>query len=180
LSSLHRRIASRLRFRDYIKQHRTGSRPASTAPSELPPVQHRSLTRLYAELYQLLIGYRLTIALSLLGSSVGTLLKLVPPFASKVVIDYIIPGHPLPAAVVAWSPISIPESPKASLVALVGLVLIVSVVGKLLGLSTRWYTTRTTKRVQVAVRRKVYEHAMRLPLHRVYQLKSGGGFKPVA
>ena len=35
-------------------------------------------------------------------------------------------------------------------------------------------TTRTTKRVQVAVRRKVYEHAMRLPLHRVYQLKSGG------
>ena len=174
MSSLHRRIASRLRFRDYIKQHRTGSRPDSKAPSELPPTQHRSLTRLYSELYQLLIGYRLTIALSLLGASVGTLLKLVPPFASKVVIDYIIPGHPVPARIVAWSPIAIPESPKASLVALVGLVLVVSVVGKLLGLSTRWYTTRTTKRVQVAVRRKVYEHAMRLPLHRVYQLKSGG------
>ena len=46
--------------------------------------------------------------------------------------------------------------------------------GKLLGLSSRWQATRVTKRVQVAVRRKVYEHAMRLPLHRVYQLKSGG------
>ena len=46
--------------------------------------------------------------------------------------------------------------------------------GKFLGLSSRWQATRTTKRVQVAVRRKVYEHAMRLPLHRVYQLKSGG------
>ena len=54
------------------------------------------------------------------------------------------------------------------------LVLVVSVLGKLFGLSSRWQTTRATKRVQVAVRRKVYEHAMRLPLHRVYQLKSGG------
>ena len=46
--------------------------------------------------------------------------------------------------------------------------------GQVLGLSSRWQATRATKRVQVAVRRKVYEHAMRLPLHRVYQLKSGG------
>ena len=174
LSSLHRRIGSRLRFRDYIKQHRTGSSAALTAPSDQPPLKHRSLTRLYRELYQLLIGYRLTIALALVGASVGTLLKLVPPFASKVVIDYIIPAKPLPAGIMAWSPIPFPESPKARLVVLVGLVLVVSVLGKLLGLSTRWFTTRTTKRVQVAVRRKVYEHAMRLPLHRVYQLKSGG------
>ena len=67
-----------------------------------------------------------------------------------------------------------PESPKARLIALVALVLVVSVLGKLFGLSSRWRATRVTKRVQVAVRRKVYEHAMRLPLHRVYQLKSGG------
>ncbi len=52
--------------------------------------------------------------------------------------------------------------------------MVVSVLGKVLGLSSRWQATRATKRVQVAVRRKVYEHAMRLPLHRVYQLKSGG------
>ena len=174
MSSLHRRIASRLRFRDYIKQHRTGSKPASTAPSELPPVQHRPLTQLYRELYRLLIGYRLTIALALVGSSIATLLKLIPPFVTKAVIDYVILANPLPARVVFWSPISLPESPKALLVALVGLVLVVSVLGKLLGLSTRWYTTKTTKRIQVAMRRKVYEHAMRLPLHRVYQLKSGG------
>ena len=89
-------------------------------------------------------------------------------------IDYVILAHPLPARVIAWSPVPLPESPKARLVALVSLVLVVSVLGKLFGLSSRWHTTRTTKRVQVAVRRKVYEHAMRLPLHRVYQLKSGG------
>ena len=110
MSSLHRRIGSRLRFRDYIDQHRTGSQPAATAPSEQPPAKHRSLTRLYRELYHLLIGYRLTIALALVGSSVGTLLKLVPPFASKIVIDYIIPGIPLPARIVASLPWHLPVS----------------------------------------------------------------------
>ena len=42
------------------------------------------------------------------------------------------------------------------------------------GLWSRWQTTRMTKRVQVAVRKKVFDHAVRLPLHRVYDLKSGG------
>jgi ATP-binding cassette subfamily B protein/subfamily B ATP-binding cassette protein MsbA len=56
----------------------------------------------------------------------------------------------------------------------VSIVFVVSVIGKILGLSTRWHATRANKRVQVAIRRQVYEHAMRLPLHRVYQLKSGG------
>jgi len=144
------------------------------APPDQPPPRHRSLTRLYRELYRLLVGYRLTIALALLGLSLATLLKLIPPLATKVVIDYVILANPLPDEVVAWSPISIPDSPKMRLAALVGVVLFVSVLGKILGLSTRWHATRATKRVQVAVRRKVYEHAMRLPLHRVYQLKSGG------
>jgi len=157
-----------------VKLYGAGSRRGPAAQAEPAPVKHRSLTRLYGELYQLLIGHRLTIAVALLGLSLATLLKLIPPLAIKIVIDYVIPALPLPAGVVAWSPISIPDSPKARLTALVGLVLFVSVLGKILGLSTRWNATRATKRVQVAVRRKVYEHAMRLPLHRVYQLKSGG------
>jgi ATP-binding cassette subfamily B protein/subfamily B ATP-binding cassette protein MsbA len=119
-------------------------------------------------------GHRLTIALALAGLSLATLLKLVPPLATKGVIDYVIMGKPLPPAVTAWSPVALPDSPKALLIVLVGLVFVVSIVGKVLGLSTRWQATRTNKRVQIAVRRQVYDHAMRLPLHRVYQLKSGG------
>ena len=174
MSSLHRRIASRLRFQDYIAAHRGGLQAASTVPSDRAPAKHRALPQLYRELYRLLIGYRLTILLALIGDSMATLLKLIPPAATKAVIDYVILAHPLPGVVIAWSPVPLPEAPKGHLVVLVSLVLIVSVLGKLFGLSSRWYTTRTTKRVQVAVRRKVYEHAMRLPLHRVYQLKSGG------
>ena len=51
---------------------------------------------------------------------------------------------------------------------------VVSALGTAISLWGRWLATRTTKRVQVTVRRKVFEHAVRLPLHRVYQLKSGG------
>ena len=174
LSSLHQRIASRRRFSEYIARYRAGSQPPSAAAADQPPAKHRSLSRLYRELYRLLAGYRLTIVLALLGASVATLLKLVPPAATKAVIDYVILMRPLPEKVVEWSPVAFPESPKARLVVLVLLVLVVSILGKFFGLTSRWQTTRTTKRVQVAVRRKVYEHAMRLPLHRVYQLKSGG------
>jgi ATP-binding cassette subfamily B protein/subfamily B ATP-binding cassette protein MsbA len=125
-------------------------------------------------LYESLRGHRWTMGLALLGLSLATLLKLIPPAATKVAIDYVLLGRPLPLLVAEWSPVQIPESAKGRLAVLVALMMIVSVIGKGLGLSSRWQATRTTKRVQVAIRRRVYEHAMRLPLHRVYQLKSGG------
>jgi ATP-binding cassette, subfamily B, bacterial len=174
LSSLHRRIASRLRFRDYTQNFRKNSKPNLTGSGEPPTPKNRSLARLYRDLYALLAGYRATIALALLGLTVASLLKLIPPLATKAVIDYVIVPRPLPAWVVAWSPFALPATPKARLIVVVALVLVVSVIGKILALTSRWRATKATKSVQVAIRRKVYEHAMRLPLHRVYQLKSGG------
>ena len=41
-------------------------------------------------------------------------------------------------------------------------------------LSGRWYATKAVNKLQVSIRRRVFAHAVRLPLHRVYQLKSGG------
>jgi ATP-binding cassette, subfamily B, bacterial len=125
-------------------------------------------------LYAVLSGHRRTIVIALLGVSIATVLKLVPPAATKAAIDYALLGNPIPESVVAWSPVAIPTSKQSRLLLLVVIVFVVSVIGKILGLSTRWQMTRASKRVQVAVRRRVYEHAMRLPLHRVYQLKSGG------
>jgi ATP-binding cassette subfamily B protein/subfamily B ATP-binding cassette protein MsbA len=176
---LHRRIASRLRFREYLQRFRSAlksgaeSRPEQAATSG----RHRSLPRLYRELYGLLAGHRATLAVALAALTVATLLKLIPPAATKIAIDYVLPAlpaKPLPEWLTSHSPVAIPESPRLRLAMLVAIVFAVSVLGKFLGLSSRWQTTRMTKRVQVAVRRKVYDHAMRLPLHRVYQLKSGG------
>jgi ATP-binding cassette subfamily B protein/subfamily B ATP-binding cassette protein MsbA len=173
---LHRRIASRLRFREYLERFRANlasgasARPEPTAASG----RHRSLPRLYRELYGFLAGYRVALAAAVAGLTVATLLKLIPPVATKAAIDYVLLARPLPDWVVSRSPVAIPESPRLRLGLLVGIVFAVSVLGKFLGLSSRWLATRITKHVQVAVRTKVYDHAMRLPLHRVYQLKSGG------
>ncbi len=176
MPTIHRRIASRLRFREYLRNFRSGLKRTDFPQPDpaKPATKHRSLGQLYGELYRLLIGYRLTLATALAALSLATLLKLVPPAATKAAIDYVMLGHPVPDWVEAWSPVPIPTSPRIRLAALVAIVMAVSVLGKFLGLSSRWQATRMTKRVQVAVRRKVYEHAMRLPLHRVYQLKSGG------
>ncbi|MCL4109337.1 UNVERIFIED_CONTAM: hypothetical protein GTU68_038966 [Idotea baltica] len=41
-------------------------------------------------------------------------------------------------------------------------------------LASRWYATRITKHIQLGIRRKVFEHAVRLPLFRVQEIRSGG------
>src|SRR5438045_1321691 len=67
-----------------------------------------------------------------------------------------------------------PPDPRR-LLAVVGLALIVTtVVSIILSMWGRWQATRITKRVAVAYRRKVFDHAVRLSLHRVYEIKSGG------
>jgi ATP-binding cassette subfamily B protein len=176
LSSFQRRIASRLRFLEYLRRYRTVSKglPPESETGPKPPIKHRSLARLYRELYRMLAGHRMGLALGLAGLSIATVLKLIPPAATKAMIDYVVMARPLPDQLTSRLPFAVPESPKLRLFGLVGLVMLVSILGKLFGLTSRWQATRATKRVQVAMRRQVYEHAMRLPLHRVYELKSGG------
>jgi ATP-binding cassette, subfamily B, bacterial len=176
LPSLHRRIASRLRFREYLQRFRSDLKSGVAVRPEqtIPAGRNRSLPRLYRELYGLLAGYRATLGVALAALTVATLLKLIPPLATKAAIDYVLLSLPLPDWLKTHSPLVIPDSPRMRLAILVAVVFAVSVLGKFLGLSSRWQATRAMKRVQVAMRRKVYDHAMRLPLNRVYQLKSGG------
>ncbi len=163
---------SRRRFEGY----RAERSPAAPKPDRADPpkesARHRSLRGLYRELYGILRGHRWSIALAMATLSVSTSLRLVPPAATKLVIDNVLLGHGLPKGLPAWLPV--PESPRGRLYALVGAVFAIAVVGTAVGLWGRWLATLTSKRLQVAVRRRVFEHAARLPLHRVYQLKAGG------
>ncbi len=114
--------------------------------------------------------WELVTALVLLG--LATVLRLVPPAATKFVIDYVLTDRPVPAELLAWLPI--PSERRQRLMLVVIVVFVVSIMGTLLGLWSRWLATRLSKHVQVQARRRVFDHAARLPLHRVYQLKSGG------
>ncbi len=165
------RLGSRLRFERYRRGRRDGG-SSGDAPKAAEVGKHRSLGRLYRELYRMLEGHRASIAMALATLSVSTLLRLVPPAATKFVIDYVLLGRPLPANLPAWLPV--PASPRGRLLGLVALVMVVSALGAVVGLWGRWRGTLASKRLQVAVRRRVFDHAARLPLNRVQQLKAGG------
>jgi len=112
------------------------------------------------------------IVVGLATLSVATSLRLIPPAATKLVIDNVLLGHPPAAQWMAW--VGDPGTPKQRLYALVGVVFLVTLIGTMIGVYSRWLATLASKRLQILMRRTVFEHAARLPLHRVYQLKAGG------
>ncbi|MDB5353050.1 MAG: ABC-type multidrug transport system, ATPase and permease component [Planctomycetota bacterium] len=168
--SLHHRRSSRARFALY-RRERPGAGGARVA-ADGPGARHRSLAELYRGLYGVLEGHRGAIALALATLSVSTALRLLPPAATKLIVDYVLLARPVPESIARR--FAIPQDPKARLFLLVGCVLAASTVGLFVGLWGRWRATLATKRVQVSLRRRVFEHAVRLPLHRVYELKAGG------
>jgi ATP-binding cassette, subfamily B, bacterial len=168
--SIRRRISSRLKFEKYRRDRLAGA-PLTSVPGA-SSTRHRTLGQLYRGLYDILRGHRGAIAVALATLSVSTLLRLLPPAATKLVVDYVLLRRPIPESVTRRVPI--PEDPRARLVLLVAAVLTASILGLVVGLIGRWRATLATKRVQVAIRRRVFDHAVRLPLQRVYELKSGG------
>ncbi len=127
---------------------------------------------LYVELFRLMAGSRLRLAVSLGLMAFVISLKLLPPLATKVAIDDILLNRPVSMPVLSALPW--PASPKTRLVVLFGFVIVVALVGMGVGLWARWLATTVNKRLQLTVGRRAFEHASRLPLHRVYDLKSGG------
>jgi ATP-binding cassette subfamily B protein len=167
------RSNSRVRFANY-KLDRRKKRDAPDPRKSKPPGsegQDRSLLRLLGELWRVLRGHRRAIVAALGLLSVATLLKMVPPASTKFVIDYVLTSKALPSS----APTTFATlSPRGRLFVLVSIVLVVSLVRVFVSLWSRWIATRTTKRVQMEMRRRAFAHAARLPLHRVYGLKSGG------
>lgn len=120
--------------------------------------------------WSLLRGHQLAIILSLVTLTIATLLALIPPASTKVIVDYVIGDKSLPE----WTPAWIPRQSWPLLVALTLFVLLVNFTKSSFGLWGRWQSTRITKLLQMSVRRRVFQHAVRLPLKRVFELRSGG------
>ncbi|HEX2475411.1 MAG TPA: ABC transporter ATP-binding protein [Lacipirellulaceae bacterium] len=119
---------------------------------------------------RLVNGRRGALAFALATLSVATLLSLVPPAATKFVVDYVLTAKPLPAAVPDW----VPREPWPLLVTITAGVLLVSVFKTAIHIWGRWHATRVTKLLQMSIRKQVFAHVVRMPLHRVQELKSGG------
>ncbi len=117
-------------------------------------------------------GFRGMLVLVLIAVAISTLLGLIPLYGTKIIFDSVLRERPLPPRVPGW--IHLPHNPRELLGIVAATMIVLAVASEVVGLWSRWQATRVTKRVQVSVRKTVFDHAVRLPLHRVYELKSGG------
>jgi ATP-binding cassette, subfamily B, bacterial len=171
--------SSRRQLQSYHRQIRDGGKDAGDQhgakqpqPAQSKRSRHRSFRVLFVEFLRLLRGHRLALGFALLTAAVSTGLKLLPPAATKLTVDYVLIESPLPAQTPDWLPI--PDSRSGLLLAIALAVVGIALVDTGMHIWGRYQATRVTKLLQVEMRRKVFAHAIRLPLHRVYELKSGG------
>ncbi len=140
--------------------------------ARLPKDRVRSSRQLAGQFLQLLVPFRGAVIAILVSVTISTVLGLLPPAGTKFIIDYGLSGRPLPEFWHKLYPAL--ADPKSLLLVTVLAVFVVTVLKILVHIWGRWYATRISKQIQLNLRRRVFEHAVRLPLHRVQELRSGG------
>lgn len=117
-----------------------------------------------------------SVIVSLGCATVSAALELIPPAATKIAVDNVFAGHPLSPGISRWIPQAWEwvHDPSGLLKLLAISIVAISFVGVATGIVGRFLATRNVKRVQNRVRRLVFSHAMRLPLSRVHQMRTGG------
>lgn len=160
-------LSSRKQFDQFKTEFREEHSPTQGKKSSK---RERSSWVLVRSFFGLLKIHRRSVILSLLTLTIATLLALLPPAATKFVVDYVLDKNPLPPMVPQW----VPREPWSLLLSITVVVIAISIVRIALQIWGRWHATRITKLIQMKVRKDVFAQAVRLPLHRVQELKSGG------
>ncbi|KAA0217334.1 MAG: ABC transporter ATP-binding protein [Leptolyngbya sp. PLA3] len=175
------RPSSRSRFESYRRKRRQVDPETSVIDPEARDQKprhkrKRSFLRLFSAFLTQLRGHRGMIALCLTTLSLATGLGLLMPASTKIAIDYILTDNPGPMGLPEFIPFrGVTPAQRIDLLWLLSAALIANtLLMVLIGLWGRWQMTRLTKRVQVSLRRKVFDQAVHLPLHRIHELKSGG------
>jgi len=167
---------SRPRFEQYRLKVKHQKLPKgsihSSGDARSPQDRVRSAWDLVRQFFQLLSPYRLQVFWILVSLTAATLIGLLPPAGTKFIIDYGLTGRKLPEPLLKSLP-SLAD-PKQLLLATVLTVAAISLLKIMIHIWGRWYATRISKQIQLNLRRRVFEHAVRLPLHRVQELRSGG------
>jgi ATP-binding cassette subfamily B protein/subfamily B ATP-binding cassette protein MsbA len=134
---------------------------------------HRSFWTLFREFLKLLSGHRRPIAIGLTTLTVSTLLSLLPPLGTKFAIDFALTDPPKPAP--EWAPMLLKQTTGLELLIWIAVAVTgVTLFRTCIHLWGRWQCTKAVNQVQTSIRKKVFEHMLQMPLHRVQLLKSGG------
>ena len=168
--------ASRSRFELYRQKVKRKQLPKggihSSGEARSAKDRVRSANKLVWQFFKLLLPYRQQIIWILVSLTVSTLIGLLPPAGTKFIIDYGLSGKPLPELVLRWFP-SLADAKQLLLVTVLA-VSAISLVKIIIHIFGRWYATKISKQIQLNLRRRVFEHAVRLPLHRIQEIRSGG------
>ncbi|TWT98610.1 putative multidrug export ATP-binding/permease protein [Stieleria varia] len=133
----------------------------------------RGFFELFGSFWSLLANHRRQILFSLALLTVAISLRLIPPVGTKLAIDCVLTTPPKPFP--AWLEfIAVPSSRLGQLFFIAMAVVVVTLIATFIHLCSRWIATKAVNQTQITVRRRVFEHTIRLPLHQVYDLKSGG------
>jgi ATP-binding cassette subfamily B protein len=159
-------------FKGQLKQSVKIGDVTSISEDRTPAERSRSFRELLSQFFSIVGNSRRSIFSALGYLTIGATVGLIPPAATKIVFDNILGDQPLPAEVLSYFP-SLENKMTLLGVIAIGTVILATIA---LGFSVRgrWIATRTTKHIQVAIRRQAFMHATSLPLHRVHQLRSGG------
>ena len=186
--------SSRRRYDDYFDKRAKANadeRVAARAKSDerahdtrTPRNRKRPFASLFRSFWTLLKGKRSRVVAALCTLTVATGLGLAVPYSSKIVIDYALTDNPgptgLPTIVTEAlgldlaTPESIDAARRTILITLGVSILVISLVAAGFAIWGRWQCTKLTKRLQAMLRRRAFHHAVRLPLSRISDLKSGG------
>lgn len=189
---LFQRRSSRSRYREYLTKRKDPAWSKLDAAEATGQRQRKGARgRGFFELFRLFWGqireHHKTVIAALGTVTLATSLGLLMPASTLITIDYIITDHPGPSGIpplarrivaatgvhIDWN--SIDKADRISLLWVLGFFMIVLTMFNIVVWTWgRWQMTRLTKRVQASMRMQVFEHASRLPLHRIYQLKTGG------
>lgn len=174
-------LSSRHRFTDYrdkVRQRRA---------SKQPPMRHhgsgraavklgereRGFWELIGAFWRLITPHHSSIIVAMAFLTIGIGLRLIPPLGTKLAIDSVLtePAKPLPDWI---SGFDLPSGKMERLLWIAGAVVVTTLLATAVHLFSRWTATKAVNQSQITIRRRVFEHAIRLPLGKVYDLKSGG------
>jgi ATP-binding cassette subfamily B protein/subfamily B ATP-binding cassette protein MsbA len=172
-----RRTSSRTKYVEYLAKRRSAGRPTESILDEVEAAnakrkRARSFRALFVAFWELLRGYRWTLIAALGTLTFATGVSLIVPGSTKFTIDYVLSDKPGPEGIPAW--LGLPRDRHTLLWLSCGLVMGLSIAAIAVSMWGRFQVTRLTKRVQARLRRRTFEHAVRLPLHRIQQHKTGG------
>lgn len=172
---------SRRRFSEYrqtVRERRASgetSRPhghGDRNPKKLG-TRERPFWELFRAFVRLISGHRKSILLALFLLTIGIGLRLIPPLGTKLAIDLALtqPPKPMPP----WlNFLALPSDPMSLLTTIAAGVVIVTIAATIVHLTSRWMATKAVNQTQVAIRRGVFEHSIKLPLNLVQEMRSGG------